>query len=95
MNSSNQTQISNLLLDENIKNMVESMNGVFPESLNKNIVKQGLFKLNKARFESLNSLSTVDFPPIKITQMNRVYDGRHRLSVAIFRGQKTIPSKMI
>jgi hypothetical protein len=86
MKNTFEKNISELILDKAIKDEVESMGVFFPYKVT---MKQTL-PLTKARTLSLSEIDIESFPPIRIDTEGNILDGRHRTSLAIVKGKKTI-----
>jgi hypothetical protein len=78
--------ISDLIFDKAIKEGVEKSGAVFPYE----VTIVDTVPLTKIRLLSLMTLKHENLPPVRITPSGNIIDGRHRITTAIIRGEKSI-----
>ena len=84
--------ISNLLFDEKVENMVEENGCLFPTKLLNNIIESNTFKLNQDKLQ--NVLNKNNIKPIYVIkglgEKYIVMNGRHRVCASIMNKCDTI-----
>jgi hypothetical protein len=95
--SSINISLKDLIIDERIADMVETQGKTFPNYLLNNLQEMDTFKLNQERLQSIMESSPRTLPPIDVTQQGSKYmvqNGRHRVAVAILRGDSSIRAEI-
>ena len=92
-------QLSRIIFDEKIADMVENLGKTVPKTLSNNFVDMNTFSLSEERLNRVFSGYKTGLPPVKVKKIlgdkYMMIDGRHRTTAVIVLKGDSIPCKIV
>jgi len=92
-------KLSDIIFDEKVCDMVESLETKLPTYLYNNLVDMNTFSLSDDRFDSVLRGYKEGLPPVRVQKIlggkYMLIDGRHRMAAVIVLEGDSIPCKIV